>query len=308
MLEPILKYRGVERLYEYNPSKKFLEELMDTYELHELIEEDITEPNTQDKIDLYDQCLFAVLHFPKYDRNQSRYLSNELNLIVGKNYLITLSTYMTQHVMKLKQEFALELQEAELDEKHKFSPYYLMYTIMDTMYDKTIRTLQAFMKDLRVMESVIFQSPRLDKELLEKIMIKKRNAVMLKHMFGPHQEIIGLIQEEMLKFFWGDLDVYFEDMAYKIDKILSMVNVIHEDIDSLYDTYNAMVNMRTNTIIRVLTIFTALMWIFTLIAGIYGMNIPLPRADWADTIWRILWSMIVVWLWLIGFFRWKKWL
>ena len=70
----------------------------------------------------------------------------------------------------------------------------------------------------------------------------------------------------MLKFFGGELDVYFEDMAYKIDKILSMVNVIHEDIDSLYDTYNAMVNMRTNTIITVLTIFTALMGIFTLIA------------------------------------------
>lgn len=108
---------------------------------------------------------------------------------------------MTEHVMKLKQEFADELNEAELDEKHKFSPHYLMYTIMDTMYDKTIRTLQAFMKDLREMESVIFKSPRLEKELLEKIMLKKRNAVSLKHMFLPHQEIIGLLQEEMLKFF-----------------------------------------------------------------------------------------------------------
>lgn len=65
-------------------------------------------------------------------------------------------------------------------------------------------------------------------------------------------------------------------MAYKIDKILGMVAIIHEDIDSLYDTYNAMVNMRTNTIITVLTIFTALMGIFTLIAGLFGMNVPLP--------------------------------
>jgi hypothetical protein len=51
------------------------------------------------------------------------------------------------------------------------------------------------------MEEVIFKSPRLDKSLLEQIMIKKRNAVTLKHMFMPHQEIIGLMQEEMLKFF-----------------------------------------------------------------------------------------------------------
>ena len=75
------------------------------------------------------------------------------------------------------------MSEAEADEKHKFSPHYLMYMIMDTMYDKTIRILQAFMKDLRDMELLIFQSARLDKSLLEKIMIKKRNAVLLKHMF-----------------------------------------------------------------------------------------------------------------------------
>ena len=82
MLEPILSYRGVEWLYQPNPSKSFLTELIDTYDLHELIEEDIVEPNTQDKIDLYNQCLFAVLHFPKYDRTQMRYLPNELNMIV----------------------------------------------------------------------------------------------------------------------------------------------------------------------------------------------------------------------------------
>lgn len=103
MLEPLLTYRGVKRLYEYNPSKKFLNELIETYDLHELIEDDIIEPNTQDKIDVYNQCLFVVLHFPKYDKSQTRYLQNEFNIVVGKSYLITLSTYMTDHVLKLKQ-------------------------------------------------------------------------------------------------------------------------------------------------------------------------------------------------------------
>ena len=308
MLEPLLTYRWVSWLYEYNPSKKFLDELIETYDLHELVEDDIVEPNTQDKIDVYNQCLFVVLHFPKYDRLKSRYLQNEFNLVVGKNYLITLSTYMTDHVMKLKQWFAEELSEAEADEKHKFSPYYLMYVIMDTMYDKTIRTLQSFTKDLRSMEEVIFKSPRLDKSLLEQIMIRKRNAVTLKHMFMPHQEIIGLMQEEMLKFFWGELDVYFEDLAYKIDKILNTVEILHEDIESLYDTYNAMVNMRTNTIITVLTTFTALTGIMTLISWVFGMNVPLPWANDPFTLIIILVTMVIVAISMVGFFRWKKWL
>lgn len=102
MLKPLLSYRGVDRIYEYDPSQDFLSELVSTYDLHEIVEEDIIEPNTQDKIDAYDQCLFIVLHFPKYNKSFSKYMSNEFNLILGKTYFITLTTYQTEHILKLK--------------------------------------------------------------------------------------------------------------------------------------------------------------------------------------------------------------
>ena len=98
------------------------------------------------------------------------------------------------------------------------------------MYDKTLRTLQAFAKDLRGLENNVFQNSRLDKSILEQIMVRRRNAVVIKHMFLPHQEIIGLLQKETLKFFGGELDVYFEDLAYKVDKILNVVEILDEDI------------------------------------------------------------------------------
>lgn len=308
VLEPMLSYRGIDWLYEYNPSKRYIEELLEKYELHELVEEDISEPNTQDKIDVYDQCIFLVLHFPKYNKATSKYHANEFNLIMAKNYVITLTTYQTDHVIKLKEDFLSELGEVEADEKHKFSPYYLVYRIMDIMYDKTNRALTAFTKDLRELENNIFAGIRLDKSLLEKIMVRKRNAVIMKHMFLPHQEIIALLQEEVIKFFWGELDVYFEDLAYKIDKILNTVEILHEDIESLYDTYNAMVNMKTNTIITVLTMFSVVTGILTWIAGIYGMNVPLPGGGDSQMIWRILCSMALLSLGTIWFFRKKKWL
>ncbi|MDP2669622.1 MAG: CorA family divalent cation transporter [bacterium] len=276
MLQPLLSYRGVDRIYNYNPDTSFLEELVTTYDLHELVEEDILEPTTQDKIDVYDQCLFIVLHFPKYNKSLSKYVSNEFNLILGKSYFTTLTTYQTEHISKLKKEFEAELGEAEADEQHKFSPYYLLYRMMDMMYDKTLRALQAFTKDLRSLETEVFKTSRLNKSTLEQIMVRRRNAVVIKHMFMPHQEIIESLQDEVQKFFGGELDVYFEDLAYKIDKILNVVEILDEDIESLYDTYNAMVNMKTNRIITLLTIFTAVTGVMTLISGIFGMNIPLP--------------------------------
>lgn len=306
MLKPLLSYRGIDRIYEYSPNKSFLEELVMTYDLHELVEEDILEPTTQDKIDVYDQCLFIVLHFPKYNKSLSKYMGNEFNLILGKSYLTTLTTYQTEHILKLKGEFEKELGEVEADEQHKFSPYYLLYRMMDMMYDKTQRTLQAFAKDLRILETEVFQSSRLNKSILEQIMIRRRNAVVVKHMFIPHQEIIWSLQDEVQKFFGGELDVYFEDLAYKIDKILNMVGILDEDIESLYDTYNAMVNMKTNRIITLLTIFTAVTGVMTLISGIFGMNVLLPWAQEILSVRIILGTMIVIGISMVRFFRWKK--
>lgn len=49
-----------------SPSAKDLQEIKNTYDLHEIIEDDISEVNTQDKVDVYDDAMFLVLHFPKY--------------------------------------------------------------------------------------------------------------------------------------------------------------------------------------------------------------------------------------------------
>lgn len=51
-----------------NPSDKDINELVERYDLHEIIEEDISEVNTQDKVDVYDDSIFLVLHFPKFNQ------------------------------------------------------------------------------------------------------------------------------------------------------------------------------------------------------------------------------------------------
>jgi magnesium transporter len=72
------------------------------------------------------------------------------------------------------------------------------------------------------------------------------------------------------------LDVYFEDLVYKLDKITNTLSVWFENIDSLSDTYNSLMSIKTNSMIGVLTIFAAITWVLTLVSWIYGMNITLP--------------------------------
>lgn len=191
----------MDRHYEYAPSKEYIDELVNTYDLHELIEEDIVSQVAQDKIDVYDNCLFIVLHFPKYQTNLQKYVVNEFSIILGKDFIVSLTRYKTNHIETIKSDYEKEILRMTDDEKFKFSPYYILYMIMDEMYVKILHALRNFTADLRDVEDTVFSTRKLDKSILEQIMIKRRNIVALKHMIMPQREILKQLQQETLKFF-----------------------------------------------------------------------------------------------------------
>lgn len=54
----------------------------------------------------------------------------------------------------------------------------------------------------------------------------------------------------------GDLDVYFEDLEFKHDKIMSNIGIVTESTDTLFDSYNTVMTVKTNDMVSVLTIVT----------------------------------------------------
>src|SRR5918997_224068 len=64
--------------------------LEEHFEFHPLDYEDVRSRNQRPKIDEYDDYLFCVLHFPRYDKAVARLNAAELDLFVGPDFLITL--------------------------------------------------------------------------------------------------------------------------------------------------------------------------------------------------------------------------
>lgn len=104
-MKNLLKIGKVTWIHFQSPKKSELLEIGEEYDLHEIIIDDIVEYGTQDKIDTYDNHIFMVFHFPKYDEKQKRYISNELSIILGKNFIITITSHPTSHIEKIKEEY-----------------------------------------------------------------------------------------------------------------------------------------------------------------------------------------------------------
>lgn len=289
-----------------DPDEKQIDKLVDKYDLHEIIEQDFLDFTTQDKIDTYDDCLFLVMRFPKYNTRTKKHFANQMHAILWKNFIITVTSYVTNNVEKIQNQYREEIAEAEDDEKFKLSPYYILYKIIDAMYDKVLTWMTKFNQDLVKIEDAAMDANSVTPETLSELLIKKRSAVLMKHIITPHSEILSELQTATMNFYEWDLDVYFEDLQYKTDKILSLVSIAYENTESLFDVSDTLTTIKTNKTISILTVFTVLLWILTWISWLYGMNVDLPAQQAFWVFWRLLGWMIAIALLTMLYFKIKK--
>ena len=306
MIDGILKVGEMTWTHMVNPAQKDVASVVEKYSLHEIIEQDLKDFTTQDKIDVYDDCIFLILRFPKYNEKAKKHFPNTMHAILGKNFILTITSHMTNNIQKIQDTYRAELAE-EGAEDFKLSPYYILYKIIDAMYDKALVGLGKFSRDLLKIEDVAFDSNSINEDLLSELMMKKRNAILMRHIIAPHSEILGELQTATINFYEGDLDVYFEDLLYKTDKILSLISIARENTESLFDISDTLATLKTNKVISVLTIYTVITGILTWLSGMYGMNVDLPFDDSPAAFTAICLIMVGLVVATMLYFRKKKW-
>ncbi len=84
------------------------------------------------------------------------------------------------------------------------------------------------------------------------------------------------------------MEVYFEDLEDKLEQIVNEIAVLEEYIDSVEDAFKTIIDIKTNFVVKLLTIFSAFLLPLTLITSFYGMNIDLPYQDNPGFIYIIL--------------------
>lgn len=72
------------------PTNEQIHEVVEKYDLHTIVEDDLLSGMIQDKVDSYDDHLFLVTHFPKYDQTLDKYYANPLFVLITKNTIITI--------------------------------------------------------------------------------------------------------------------------------------------------------------------------------------------------------------------------
>lgn len=126
---------------------------------------------------------------------------------------------------------------------------------------------------------------------------------------SPNMEGIGmLVEETSRKLGSGDVDLANSLISLKVEivQIRGLVNGLSELSDNISHSIDSINNYRLNRVMRTLTILTVCLAIPTMLAGIYGMNIPLPFEKYNWILYGIISLSLIIILGILYIFRRKR--
>jgi len=214
-----------------------------------------------------------VLHFPVFDKENRITKPSEINIFVGESYVVTV--HCTGDLKPLAKFFRECEDDKETRERYLGrSSGFLLYHILDRMVASGFPILDKVTQNLDDIEDIILTKPV--PKTVREISLVRRDLISFRRVIHPQIAVIETLEREEYPFFKEDQEAYFGDIADHIRKIWDGLEDCKEVIDGLSDTSNWLTSHRIQEIMRILTIIMGILAPPTLIASIYGMNIPLP--------------------------------
>jgi magnesium transporter len=280
------------------------QDLAERFGWHPLDVEDVLSKRQRPKVDEYPDYLFAVLHFPVYDKEIQRLNAAELDLFLGGDYLVTIPNVELLPISRLFNR----CREDEEFREQLFSKGSgrLLYEILDDLFDYCFPILDKIAHKLDAVEDDIFEGR--SRDAVRDISNVKQEIISFRRIIKPQRATLRLLERSVERFLPEHLELYFDDIVDASERVWDLLDNYKEVVEALEATNESVISHRHNDVLRVLTVFSVILLPLTLIASLFGMNVIYPGEGTHAAFWVIVALMIVVVASLLGFFRFKRWL
>jgi magnesium transporter len=278
--------------------------LEERFDFHPLDYEDVFSRNQRPKVDEYDDYLFIVLHFPRYDKQVGRLNAAEVDLFVGPDYLITIPNEPLQPIEYLFER--CRTSEELREQLFSKGAGYLLYKIVDDCVDASFPMLRKIGNKLERIEEEIFEGN--SAEVVRDISNVKQEIINFRKIVRPQRSAFQDLERNKARYMAEDLDIYFEDINDASERVWDMLENYKEVVEALESTNEAQIAHRTNETFRVLTAISVIVLPLTLVASIWGMNVHVPGEQDTTAFWAIVAAMVVLLGGMAYYFRRRGWL
>lgn len=286
----VIEHKGLKWIDIVKPTNKEIDMLRAEFDFHELLLEDCMTENQRSKVDDDDDYTFIVLHLPRYKKDLMRLDSEEIDIFLGPNYLITL------HEGELKPLVALSrMCQSKEDARENYmseGSALLLYEIVKRLFDYCFPMLDKIGVLVDNINKDLFRSRT--RSMLEVISRTKMQIINYRRIIKPLRPVILTLEKVMKRYLPEDMEVYFDDITDKAEKIWDILENFKEVIESLESTFSSLTNHTINNLMRIFTIIQVIVIPMTVVSGLFSMNVGgIPMKNSAEGFW-VVFGMIFI--------------
>lgn len=271
------------------PNETEIDFLIDEFSFHTISIEDAILPNDHPKIDIFDDYVFLTLY--SVDFVESVQLI-ELNIFLGKNYLITFHDEKINSLNKVFNIFSKMANGEEDNGVFKKGSDKILYKILNVFVDEYYPVIEKIENKIAILEDKLVEEK--EERIMEDILEQKRNILILRKLFYLERQILNKIVKEKNKCIKELNKTYFRDIYDHFVNMQETIEILREIIPSLIETYHSMTSKKLNRLIHRLTILATIAIPMTVITSFYGMNVEIPEFKWG--IWGYIFVLALLFI------------
>ena len=248
-----------------NPTDEEIKTILEgVFQFHPLAIEDCVTPSSLPKIEDYEDYLFMVTHAVDFSR-QDKFASTELDLFLGKEFLVTFHRTPLRSVSTLSDRLAKNAGPGPR------GPDRLAHSLLDLLVDNYAPMLAELHGELEEIEEIVLGQTS-DKKLVSELLQVRGDFTKLRQIVRPQRDVIDRLARGDSKMIRTSLLPYYRDLRDNLARLEETVTGYHERLMMAFDIYLNKAAFEASEGIKFLTAVTAVTLPAVLVGGWYGMN------------------------------------
>ncbi|MEY2600454.1 MAG: magnesium/cobalt transporter CorA [Verrucomicrobiota bacterium] len=242
-----------------------LRELGQRFGLHPLALEDVLSLGQRPKVEPYENHIFIVAQMI-WRGSHGKMSQEQISLFLGPGFVISIEedpdtdTFAPVHERIRSGRGLIRKQRAD----------YLAYALLDAIVDHHFPLLEGLGETLGELDNCVIQNPQ--PSHVQSLHECKRSLANLRRYVWPERDIISTLLHDESGLIRRETKVYLRDCYDHTIQVMDLIESYRDVSSGLMEMYLSSVGMRTNEIMRVLTVISSIFIPLTFLAGIWGMN------------------------------------
>jgi magnesium/cobalt transport protein CorA len=234
------------------------------------------------------------------DADDGSVIQRNLDLVAGRNLVVTIHDGSIHAVAELEDQLRDERDLGLLDAGA------LLTGLIDAVIAGYLAEVETIEREIDRLDSIALRTQKDHDTFLDEVVVLRHRIALIRRSLTPNRDaLLPLVRpdfevhDDMLRIWPGIVD--------RLERAIDAVENARELLVGSFDIYLGRSAQRSNDVMKVLTLISAIALPAIVLAGVMGMNFEVPFFEDPNNYFIVVGSMIVFGLVIVGIARWRRW-